>query len=243
VLELAGKRALVTGAGRRVGAEIALALGELRMRVAVHCQSSRDGAEATCERIVAAGGEALALSGDLRDRTRARALIDRAIEALGGLDLLVLSAASFERVAFERIDDRSWDDTLALNLTAPLVMAQQAAAALRRARGSIVLVTCVSRVAPYRHYLPYEISKAAVYQLMRLLALELAPEVRVNAVAPGSVLPPDDWQVSDNAALLERIPLGRLGRPRDVAEAVVHLAQSEWITGAEIPVDGGRSLV
>jgi pteridine reductase len=243
VLELAGKRALVTGAGRRVGAEIAAALGEQRMRVAVHYQASKSGALATCERIVAAGGEALALPGDLRDKARAKAVVDEAIDSLGGLELLVLSAASFERVAFGRIREQSWDDAIALNLTAPFVMAQHAAATLRSGRGSIVLVTCISRLSPYRDYLPYEVSKAGLYQLMRLLALELAPDVRVNAVAPGSVLPPEDWQLGENAALLERIPLGRLGRARDVADAVVHLAKSEWLTGTEIPVDGGRSLL
>jgi pteridine reductase len=164
------------------------------------------------------------------------------VQELGGLDLLVLSAATFERVAFDAIDDRSWDDTLALNLSAPLMMAQRAAPALRAARGSIVLVTCISRLEPYRDHLPYETSKAALYHLMRLLALELAPDVRVNAVAPGSVLPPDGWDAAKSAALLERIPLGRLGSARDIADAVVHLARAEWLTGTEIVVDGGRSL-
>lgn len=242
MLDLRGKRALVTGAGRRVGAEIAVALGEQAMQVAVHYQSSREGAEAVGERIRQGGGRAVLLPGDLRARDAARGVVDRAIDALGGLDLIVLSAASFERVAFEAIDDRAWDDTLALNLSAPLAMAQRAAPALRAAHGSIVLVTCVSRLSPYRGYLPYEVSKAALYHLMRLLALELAPDVRVNAVAPGSVLPPEGWPPERVEALLPRIPLGRIGRARDVADAVLHLARSEWITGSEIVVDGGRSL-
>ena len=106
-------------------------------------------------------------------------------------------------------DDRVWDATLALNLTAPSVMAQRAAPALRAARGSIVLVTCTSRLAPYRGYLAYQVSKAALHQLMRLLALELAPDVRVNAVAPGSVLPPDEWDAQRVAELTARIPLRR----------------------------------
>jgi pteridine reductase len=242
MLALQGKRALVTGAGKRVGAEIAVALGEQRMRVAVHYQRSAAGAQATCERIRGSGGEAHPVQGDLRDRSSARAVVDRALALLGGLDLLVLSAASFERVPFAQIEDRDWDETLALNLTAPLVMAQQAVAALRAARGSIVLITCISRVVPYRDYLPYETSKAALHQLMRLLALELAPEVRVNAVAPGMALPPEGWDPQHNAELIQRIPLRRAGTARDVADAVVHLAQSEWLTGTEIPVDGGRSV-
>jgi pteridine reductase len=240
--ELRGKRALVTGAGRRVGAEIAVALGEQAMQVAVHYQRARSGAESVGARIREAGGQAVLLPGDLRDRDVARGVVDGSIEAFGGLDLLVLSAASFERVAFEAIDDRAWDQTLALNLSAPMAMAQRAAPLLRAARGSIVLVTCVSRLAPYRDYLPYEVSKAALYHLMRLLALELAPEVRVNAVAPGSVLPPEGWERERVDALVERIPLGRVGRARDVADAVVHLARADWITGTEIVVDGGRSL-
>lgn len=243
MLELRGKRALVTGAGRRLGAEIAVTLGAAGMQVGVHYASSAAGAEQTCAQIRAAGGVAHALAADLRKRDAARELIDRTIALLGGLDLLVLSAASFERVPLARIDDRRWDDTLALNLTAPFAMAQHAAPALRAARGSIVFMTCVSRITPYRDFLAYETSKAALYHLMRLLALELAPDVRVNAVAPGSVLPPDDWDAARVARLTEGIPLGRTGQARDVADAVLHLARSEWMTGSEIVVDGGRSAL
>jgi pteridine reductase len=240
MLDLTGKRALVTGAGRRLGAEIAAALGEQAMSVAVHYHSSRAGAEAVCDRIRRSGGQALALQADLREREQARSVVDRALQALGGLDLLVLSAASFERIPLAAIDDEAWDATLALNLSAPFAMAQRAAPALRSARGAIVLLTCTSRLASYRDHLPYQVSKAALHQLMRVLALELAPEIRVNAVAPGSVLPPEGWPAEAVQALRARIPLGRLGSPRDVAEAVLHLARSAWITGSEIVVDGGR---
>jgi pteridine reductase len=241
-IDLRGKRALVTGAGRRVGAAIAVALGSEGMRVAVHHHASAAGALQTCAAIRKAGGEAVSVRGDLGERTGARALIDDAVSALGGLDLLVCSAASFEAGDLEHTDDGSWDRTLALNLTAPFTLAQRAAPVLRAARGSIVLVTCTSRLAPYRGYVAYETSKAALHHLMRLLALELAPDVRVNAVAPGSVLLPEGWDAARRAALEQRIPLGRVGRAEDVADAVVHLAQSDWITGAEIVVDGGRSL-
>ncbi|MFI5307610.1 MAG: SDR family NAD(P)-dependent oxidoreductase [Polyangiales bacterium] len=242
MLELAGRRALVTGAGRRVGAAIALALGRARMRVGVHHHGSAQGALETCERIRTAGGQAQALRADLLDRAEARSLVDRAVVELGGLDLLVLSAASFERTPLHRIDDRAWDQTLALNLAAPFFMAQRAAEVLRASRGSIVLVTCASRLAPERDYLAYQLSKAALHHLMRLLALELAPEVRVNAVAPGSVLPPESFGDEQMSALLERMPLGALGSAQDVADAVVHLARSEWLTATEIVIDGGRSL-
>jgi pteridine reductase len=245
--DLEGKRALVTGAARRVGAEIARSLGAERMSVAVHYNASATEAEATCAAIRAAGGKAHALAADLFDRAQAAALVDQAVAALGGLDLLVLSAANFDRVEFDQIEfgghgAGSWDNSLALNLTAPALMAQRAAAALRASRGSIVLITCVSRLAPYRHYLPYEVSKAAAHQLMRLLALELAPEVRVNAVAPGTVLPPDELGAEKVRQLEGRIPLRRVGSAADVARAVVYLASADWVTGEELVVDGGRSL-
>ncbi|MGD8858977.1 MAG: SDR family oxidoreductase [Myxococcales bacterium] len=240
--ELAGKRALVTGAGRRVGAAIALALGRRGMRVAVHYNRSSEGAASTAQAIRDAGGDALTLAGDLYDREAARRLVDAAVERLGGLDLLVASAANFDAVEFDDIDDRDWDRALDLNLTAPFVMAHRARAALRASHGSIVLVTCISRRAPYRGFLPYEVSKAGTHQLMRLLALELAPEVRVNAVAPGSVLPPPEWDAEQLLALTERIPIGRVGRAEDVADAVVHLAEHDFMTGEELVVDGGRSL-
>jgi pteridine reductase len=243
MLELRGKRALVTGAGRRIGAAIAVELGRAGMQVGVHYSSSAAGAEQTCALIRAAGGVAHALAADLRVRDSARELIDRTSTLLGGLDLLVLSAATFERVPLARIDDRRWDETLALNLTSPFAMAQHAAPVLRASGGSIVFVTCISRLTPYRDFLAYETSKAALYHVMRLLALELAPEVRVNAVAPGSVLPPEDWDAARMARLSENIPLGHVGQARDVADAVLHLARSEWMTGSEIVVDGGRSAL
>jgi pteridine reductase len=243
MLDLRGKRALVTGAGRRVGSEIALALGRRGCKVAVHYQHAASGAAGVCERIQQSGSEAVPLRADLTDRPAARDLVDRAVEMWNGLDLLVLSAANYERVPFEAIDDAAWDRALALNLSAPLMMAQRATPALRASRGSVVLVTCQSHLAPYRDYLAYQASKAALHHLMRLLALELAPDVRVNAVAPGSVMPPPDWNSDQLAALVDRIPLGRVGRARDVADAVLYLAGASWVTGTEIVVDGGRVLV
>jgi len=225
-----------------VGAEIARALGEQGMRVAVHYHGSQAGADATCQAVVAAGGEACSLQADLRDRDAARSLVHRAVAAWGGLDVLVLSAASFEPARFGTIDDDAWDRSMQLNLAVPFFLAQEAAPALRETRGSIVAITCVSRVLPYRGFLPYEVSKAGLHQLVRLLALELAPEVRVNAVAPGSVLPPEELSAESLEALRARIPLGRFGMAHDVAEAVVHLAQNDFMTGSEIVVDGGRVL-
>jgi pteridine reductase len=219
-----------------------VALGTHGMRVGVHFNGAQAGAQNTCEAVRAAGGEAVAFQADLLQRASAERLIDEAVQALGGLDVLVLSAASFERVELGAIDAALWQRTVALNLEAPLVLSQRASAALRETRGSIVAITCISRLRPYRGYLPYEVSKAGLHQLVRLLALELAPDVRVNAVAPGSVLPPEDMSVQELDALRASIPLGRLGSANDVADAVVHLARHPHMTGSEIVVDGGRTL-
>lgn len=240
--ELAGKRALVTGAGKRLGRAIAVALGARGMHVAVHHHESADGALETCEAIARAGGRALPLSADLYDRSAARGLIDAAIRALGGLDLLVGNAGNFDRVRFEDLDDPIYDRALDLNLTANYVLAQRASSELRKSRGSIVFVTCSSTRIPFRNYLPYVVSKGALNQLMRVLSLELAPDVRVNAVAPGTVLPPVGMSESALSSIRERIPLDRFGNAEDIAQAVVYLAEAPFVTGVELAVDGGRSV-
>jgi pteridine reductase len=242
MIELAGKTALVTGAGVRIGAEIATALGAQGMRVGVHYHASEQDALATCREIERAGGQAVPLRANLFDRAETERLVDRALQEFGRLDLLVPSAANFERVEFADIDHGHFTRALELNLWSAFQLAQRAAPALRSTAGSIVLITCASRVAPYRHYLPYEISKAALHQLMQLLALELAPDVRVNSVAPGTVLPPADMPQSALSSIVRNIPLQKVWGARSVAEAVVYLARASFLTGTELLVDGGRSL-
>jgi pteridine reductase len=239
---LAGKRALVTGAGQRVGQAIALALGRAGMRVAVHYNASRSGAEATAAAIAEAGGDAVLVQANLDDRDEARRLADFTLSALGGLDLLVASAASFERLAYDGLDDEAFDRSLRLNLAAPFALAHRLTPALRASRGSMVFITCTSATAPFKNYLPYVVSKGALRQLARTLALELAPEVRVNSVAPGTVLPPSSMTSEALERLVRQIPLGRQGTADDVAQAVLYLAQAPFVTGEEIVVDGGRTI-
>jgi pteridine reductase len=239
---LRGKRALVTGAGQRVGQAIALALGAEGMHVAVHYRESRAGAEETADGIRQLGGSAVTLAADLSDRDAARGLVDAALGVLGGLDLIVPSAASFERVAMADVDDAAWDRSLSLNLGSPFALVHRAVPALREARGSVVFVTCSSASVPMKGYLPYVVSKGALQHLMKTLALELAPDVRVNAVAPGTVMPPPSYDHAAIARLERAIPLGRVGSPEDIARAVVFLASSPFVTGHELSVDGGRSV-
>lgn len=242
MIELRGRNALVTGAAKRVGRAIAVALGRAGMRVAVHYRESANDAADTCARVVAAGGQAVAFQAGLRDRSECRKLVDDVARAFGGLDLLVANAAGYERLALSAVDDAAWDRMLEVNLSAQFALATQAMAPLSAAKGSIVFVTCTSATAPYKNHLPYVVAKGGLRQLMRTLALELAPDVRVNAVAPGTVLLPDDIDAALAARIHARIPMGPVGTPEDVAEAVLFLARSPFITGHEILVDGGRTL-
>lgn len=237
-----GKRALVTGAGTRLGQGIALALGAEGMHVAVHYHHHRQGALDTARQIEAAGGRGHVFGADLAVRDQARQLVDDATKALNGLDLLVASAASFEAISLEAIDDVAWDRTLNLNLASPFAVAQRAVPELRRSHGNIVFITCSSVVAPFRGHLAYVASKAGLYQLMRGLALELAPSVRVNAVAPGMVLPPEDMSGHQVDRVVAHIPLKKVGSVSDVARAVIYLASSPYVTGEQVVVDGGRAL-
>jgi pteridine reductase len=241
-VSLRGQRALVTGAGQRVGQAIALALGAQGMHVAVHYRESRAGAEHTAAEIQKSGGQALLLSADLSSRDAARDLVDRAVAELGGLDLVVASAASFERVPLGEVDDAAWDRSLDLNLGSPFALVQRAVPALRAARGSVVLITCSSATVPMKNYLPYVVSKGALKHLMKTLALELAPDIRVNAIAPGTVMPPTSYDAAAVERLERAIPLGRVGSPQDIAAAVIFLASSPFVTGHELAVDGGRSV-
>ena len=241
-LELRGQSALVTGAARRVGKAIALALADQGMRVGIHYHSSQSEASARLAELRRRGPDGVPLAANLADRVEARDLIDRAEAALGGLDLLVLSAASIERVALDQVDDAAWDRMLELDLGSQFAMAQRALPALRKSHGSIVFITCSSATTPFRNHLPYVVAKGGLRALMRVLALEVAPEVRVNAVAPGTVLPPEDFERSTLERLADAVPLKRSGSPEDVAEAVVYLARASFVTGHEIVVDAGRSV-
>jgi pteridine reductase len=242
IRDLETQVALVTGAGRRLGAAFARALGAAGATVAVHHHGSSTGADEVCRQIVEAGGSAWPFRADLSDPEAPAALVDAVVARFGRLDHVVSSAANFERVELEAVDAASFDRAMALNVRAPMLIAQRAAPALRASRGSIVLVTCTSATAPYRHFLPYVVSKGATKQLARTLALELAPEVRVNAVAPGTVLPPEDMGEHERRVLAERTLLQRLGSAEDVADAVLYLVRARFVTGVEILVDGGVSL-
>lgn len=225
-----GRRALVTGSAKKLGRAIALALGEAGARVAVHYRSSREQAEETAALL---GGAPLVQGDQGREPER---IVAEAAAALGGLDLLVCSAAQFEKVPSESLDRARFEAMLAANLTGPFLLMQAALPHLRAARGSIVtLLDLCGTAQVWKGYAHYAASKAGLAALTRLLALEWAPEVRVNGVAPGAI-------TADDPALLHRIPLRRIGTPEDVAQAVLFLASAPFVTGQILPVDGGRTV-
>jgi len=240
---LTGKNALVTGAGVRVGRAIALALAGEGAAVAIHYRASAAPARELADRIVERGGRASCIPGDLSSPDDCREVVRRALRELGGLDLLVHSAANFHRASLEETDEALWDSAMNVNARAGFLLAREAAASLRQRRGRIVLMSDRMALHPPPNYLAHAVSKAAVEGLVRALAVELAPEVLVNGIAPGAVLVPEGTPAEDAARWARRVPLRRLGNPEDVARTVVFLASGpSYVTGQVIAVDGGQGL-
>lgn len=242
MIALAGRVALVTGAGRRIGQAIAVALGARGMRVVVHYNGSAKGAHDTARLIQDAGGRARIVQADLSDLAAAERLVDRAVDAEGELFALVNSAAIMLRTPVGDTTPRAWEEMFAINVRAPYFLAQRAAPALRSARGVIVNIADLAAFETWPAYVPHAMTKAAIVQMTRGLARALAPEVRVNAVAPGVVLLPDAWGEEDAERLRATTPLQRLGTPDDVAGAVAYLLEADYVTGEVITVDGGRRI-
>lgn len=240
---LGGKAALVTGGGVRVGRAIALALGRAGADVAVHYRGSAAEAEDVAAEIRAGGRRATPLQADLGAPEDCRRLVRAAVSALGGLDVLVHSAANFHRAPLSETDENLWDDAMNVNARSGLLLAREAAGTLKERRGRIVLVSDALATAPVRGYVAHAVSKAAVEGLVRALAIELAPEVSVNGVAPGTVLVPVGTPDDVAARWASEIPLRRVGAPGDVADAVLFLcAGPAFVTGQILHVDGGASL-
>ena len=232
--------ALVTGAGKRVGRAIALAVAEAGARVAVHYNTSASGARETVRLIRAVGGDAFAVRADLSRSGAPSALVSDVMKYFGRLDLLVNSAASMKRTPLARVSERDWDEVFALNLRAPFFCCVAASKAMGRRGGAIVNISDHMGFESWPEYVPHGVSKAGVAGMTRALAAALAPRVRVNAVAPGFVLAPDGYSAAKRRAFAKATPLGRIGTPDDVAAAVVYFATAPFVTGEILFVDGGR---
>jgi pteridine reductase len=240
VIDVSGKRALVTGAGIRLGRAIADALVDAGAQVAFHYQGSAEGAQAGVARARSRAIPAIALQADLLVDEEALQLPGKAHRELGGLDLLVNSAALFERTPFEQIAPRQLDRMLGLGFRAPFLLCQAATPFLRASKGSIINLLDIASERPWIGYAHYCATKAATRMLTLSLAKELAPEIRVNGIEPGMVLPPENETEHDQR--VARIPLQRQGTPEDVAEALLFLWRNAYVTGTIVPVDGGARL-
>ena len=241
-MELRDRVALVTGGGVRVGRALALALAAKGVRVAVHYNSSADEARDVARSVQKAGGDAKTFAADLTRVEAAAALVADVASAFGQLDILVNSAAVMVRTPFGEVDAGRWDDIFALNLRAPFFLAQAAATHLRRTKGAIVNISDLAAFETWPAYIPHGLTKSGIVHMTRALARVLAPDVRVNAIAPGTVLLPDDWTEKDAEHLNATTPLRREGTPGDVAHALLFLLEADYVTGETIIVDGGRSV-
>jgi len=242
---LDGKAALVTGGARRLGAAIARRLHAAGAAVLIHYRDSEaDAARLEAELNGARPRSAAKVKAELLAPVAPRALVTAALESFGRLDLLVNNASTFFALEVGAIEPSHWEELVGSNLRAPLFIAQQAAPELAKHEGSIVNIVDIHAERPLKGYPVYSVAKAGLAALTRALALELAPRVRVNGVSPGAIAWPDDGQFdpAERSRILATTPLGRVGSPEDIAQAVHFLACAPYITGQIIAVDGGRSI-
>jgi pteridine reductase len=240
-MELPGKVALVTGAGRRLGRALAQALAGRGVTMALHYHASEAGARSLEQEIQSAGGHAACFQADLTSAEAARALPGRVASEWGRLDVLVNSAAVMHRLKFEETTPAQWDSIVNLNLRSLFFCAQGAAPALRAAQGKIVNLADLAGLQPWPGFAAHSVSKAGVVMLTRVLARSLAPDVTVNAIAPGAVLVPEEYPPEERERLARSTPLRRLGSPGDVVAALLYLLEGgDFVTGDTLVVDGGR---
>jgi pteridine reductase len=244
------KAVLVTGSARRVGAATVRALHTAGCRVVVHCNQSRKEADALVTELNAIRAKSAAVvQGDLLASNALKGLVDQAYSCFGRLDGLVNNASMFRATPMGQIDEDDWLELMGSNLKAPLFLSQAASGYLRDTGGAIVNIIDIHTQRPLRHFAVYNAAKAGLAGLTRSLALELAPQVRVNGVSPGAIIWPDtpgsdaDYPPEERARITQQIPLQRTGRAEDIAGAVKFLLlDAPYVTGQILAVDGGREL-
>jgi NAD(P)-dependent dehydrogenase (short-subunit alcohol dehydrogenase family) len=241
---LRGQVALVTGGGKRIGRAIALALARAGADVIVNYHESRAGAQATVREMTALGVRALAIRADV-SRPRQVAAMFRAVEKrFGRLNILVNNAGTFFAGNWDQLTEKDWDRVLGINLKGPFFCAQAAARLMmRQGGGNIINISSLGGLQAWPNYMHYCASKAALISLTRSLAKALAPQIRVNSVAPGTILFPDEKRDAAIKKIIRATPLRKVGRAQDIADMVLYLAtRSDFITGQVFAVDGGKSV-
>jgi pteridine reductase len=238
---LQGRVVLVTGAAKRIGRTVAVHLAAEGANVVVHYNRSKSEAEDAVAEIVKLGRKSTAIQADLCSLAQIKRLFQQTVDQFGRLDILVNSAANFLPAHLDDTTEKMWDTALDTNLKAPFFCAQAAAPLLKQSRGIIINFADIGGILPWPGYIPHCASKAGVIMLTKCLAKALAPEVRVNAIAPGTITmsgDPTEWE----ADFIRRAPLHRTGTPEDVAEAVSYLVHAKFVTGQVLILDGGRTL-
>lgn len=237
------RAALITGASQRIGRAIALALADAGHAVAIHAHRSVEHARALAEEIATRGGRAGVVQADLSDHDQIRPLVAAASAAIGALTLLVNNACEFERDEIGHLDRRRWDRHFAVNLRAPVFLAEAFAAQVPVGTDASIVNLLDQRVLkPTPHFISYALTKSALYTATTLLAQALAPRVRVNAVAPGPTLKSPRQDAAGFARQSAAVPLGHGPPPEDIAAAVLYLAGARSVTGQTIAVDGGQHV-
>jgi pteridine reductase len=243
---LAGKSALVTGAANRIGAQIARTLHQNGANLIIHYRDSLAGAQALEQELNAERTDsAICYQADLSDIDAIESLAQKAVQAFDRLDILVNNASSFYPTRLGEISERDWQDLIGSNFKAPLFLSQACYPSLRETDGAIVNMLDIYASSPLKNHSLYCCAKAANQMLVKSLALEMAPQVRVNGIAPGAILWPESSDASDpekQQELLRKIPLQRTGSPDDISQTVLFLLCHDYITGEVIRVDGGRLL-
>ena len=243
---LTAKTALVTGAANRLGAQIARTLHQNGANLIIHHRASSAAAQTLVGELnQSRENSALAIGAELDSTAELEQLAAQACSAFGGLHILVNNASSFYPTPFGEIGQQAWDDLIASNYKAPLFLSQACYPALQLSAGCIINMIDIYASRPLAQHSVYCSAKAANQMLVKSLALELAPEVRVNGIAPGAILWPEGDQaaaVERQQAIIESLPLKRLGTPQSIADSVLFLATNDYITGEIIRVDGGRLL-
>lgn len=243
-MDIKNRVAIVTGGARRVGREISLHLANLGAKVVVNYNASSDEAEVLRKRIEAAGADCITFKADISKGRQVDALVQFALEGFGRIDILVNNSAIFYQTDFLNTTEDDWDAFMNVNLKGAFLCTQKVAREfMRQGYGKIVNIVDVAGERPWKNYTPYCVSKAGLIMLTKAAAKELAPNVQVNAVAPGPVMLPEDWSEEDKRKNIERTLLKREGSPMEVARAVEYLIESDFVTGEVLYVDGGQRLL
>ena len=238
-MEIDGLRVLVTGGARRIGRALCLGLAERGAQVAIHFHTSEDEAKETAARCPGS----VILQADLAEVEAAEAVVRGAAEALGGLDVLVNNASVYRREPLDSVTEESWQQSLDINLRAPFFTSRTAAALMRETGGGLIVnLTDWATARPYPGYIPYYAAKAGLAALTAGMARALAPDVRVNAIAPGAILPAEGADSAHTDKIVAATPLGRMGGAASVVSTMMFLIGNDFVTGETITVDGGRRL-